>query len=274
VVFSVAFHPDGKRLASASFDKTVRLWDLATHKTLTTLSGHSDFVYAVAFNADGKWLVSASKDRSVKLVETDTGKSRFTFSLDDDVLTVTVSPDGKNVISSGFQPSLFWWDPTTGQRVRAQGGHGVATHEVCFSKDGKLLASAGADRTVRLWNGGTGALLQTLPANSVAYAVALSPDGKRVAAGCFDGLIRLWDTASARPLVTLLALPPEGDKYDWLAVTPEGYTSGSAGLTALGQWRMAGQAVTAETVWKALRQPDAVAKSARGETVTPPVFGK
>lgn len=274
VVFSIAFHPDGKRLASASFDKTVRIWDLGTHKTLQTLSGHSDFVYSVAFNPDGSWLVSASKDRSVKLIETDTGKGRFTFSLDDDVLTVAVSPDGKHVVSSGFQPALGWWDPTTGQRVRNQGGHGVAVHEICFSKDGKLAASAGADRTVRLWNGTTGTAQQTLPAGSIAYAVALSPDAQRVAAGCFDGMVRIWDTATARQLVTLLALPPDGDRYDWLALTPEGYASGSLGLNSLGQWRMGGQPVAADTVWKALRKPDAVAKAVRGEKLSPPAFGK
>jgi WD domain, G-beta repeat/Planctomycete cytochrome C len=275
VVFSVAFHPDGKRLASASFDKTVRIWNLTTHRTERTLTGHSDFVYAVAFSPDGKWLVSASKDRSVKLSETDTGKSRFTFSgMEQDVLAVAVSPDGKNVVSSGFDTGLYWWNAETGQRVRLQNGHGIAVHEICFSKDGKWVVSAGADKTVRLWDGTTGAPVRTMPTGSIAYAVAISPNGKLIASGTFDGLVRLWEPATGRQLLTLLAVPAEGDRADWLALTPEGYAASSARFTTQMQWRMAGQAVQAERVSKALERPDAVVKALHGEKLAAPSFGK
>ncbi|HLJ97143.1 MAG TPA: c-type cytochrome domain-containing protein [Gemmataceae bacterium] len=274
VIFSVAFHPDGKRLASASFDKTVRIWNLTSHKAERILTGHSDFVYAVAFSPDGKWLVSASKDRSVKLVETDTGTSRLTFSgMDQDVLAVAVSPDGKNVVSSGFDTGIYWWNAQTGQRIRLQNGHAIAVHELCFSKDGKRLVSAGADKTIRVWDGATGASVRTIAAGSIAYATAIRPDGKLIASGTFDGLVRLWDAATGRQLLTLLSIPAEDDRSEWLALTPEGYMASSAGLASSVQWRVAGKGIRAEPVSKTLDQPESVVKAARGEALPAPSFG-
>lgn len=275
VVFCVAFRPDGKQLASASYDKTVGLWDLTTHKLVRSFTDHSDFVYSVAFSPDGKWLVSGSKDRSVRVTDAATGKAIVTCSgTEQDVLAVAVSPDVKAVVSAGLDSPLNWWNPQTGERIRQQRGHAQAVHEICFSKDGKLVASAGADRTVRLWDGTTGGLLKTLPVGSVAYAVAVSPDGKLVASGSFDGLVRLWDAGSGRALVTLLAVPGEKEAADWLAVTPEGYASGSPRLTALGQWRITGKGVNSEAVWKTLNQPEQIAKAVKGEVPAAPVFKK
>lgn len=275
VVACVAFSPDGKHLASASYDKTVRVWDVASHRTERALTGHSDFVYAVAFSPDGKLLASASKDRTVKLVEAAIGKSRFTFSgMTQDVLAVGFSGDGKYVLSSGYEAGISWWDVATGERARLQSGHRMAVHEICVSKDGKMLASAGADAAVRLWDGTSGSPLKALNTGSLTYAVALSPDARLAASGSFDGLVRLWDVKASRHLLTLLTLPAQGESPSWLALTPEGYAAGSRDLTAVGEWQMAGRMVSAAAVWNALAKVDAVTGAARGDTLPRPRFQK
>jgi hypothetical protein len=71
-----------------------------------------------------------------------------------------------------------------------------------------------------------------------------------------------------------MAVPAGRDRSDWLALTPEGYTTSSTGFAAQMQWRMAGQTIKAEPVWKALRQPDAVVKALRGEKLAAPSFSK
>jgi DNA-binding beta-propeller fold protein YncE len=275
VVASVAFRHDGKKLASASFDRTVRVWDVAAGKAERVLTMHSDFVHAVAFSPDGQYLFSASKDRSVRMVDAATGAGKLTFSdRDEDALGVAVSADGKTVVTSGMQPGLSWFSTETGARLRVSGGHRGAVHELALSRDGKTLASAGGDGTVRLWNAATGALVRAITVGSLTYATALSPDGKLVAAGSFDGLVRLYDTATGRHLATLLSLPPQGEKADWLALTPEGHAAGSPGLLAAARWRMGAREVPGAAVWKAVTSPEAVAQALRGAPLKPPVFRK
>src|ERR1043166_1775238 len=275
VVFSVAFSPDGKQLVSASFDHTLRLWDVEKQVSLKTYPHHSDFVYAVAFAASGKQIVSASKDRTVQLVDIDTGKTAFTFSgMEQDVMAVAFNPDGKGLVSSGFESQIWWWNPKNGEKIKAQAGHGVAVHELCFSKDGKRLVSAGADRTARTWDGVAGAPLKTFPVGSIVYAVAISPHSKTIATGSFDGLVRLWDEGSGRQLATLLAIAGEGEHADWVVQTPEGYTAGSDRFLAQGKWKMGAAELVGDQVWGALRQTDVIARAVRGEVIPPPKFGK
>jgi len=275
VIACVVFRPDGKQLATASFDKTVKLWNVTTGKVEQTLTGHSDFVYSVDYSVDGSWVASASKDRTVKLTEASTGKSKFTLSgMDQDVLSVVVHPKSGQVISSGYEPALYFWNSSTGERAALQRGHGMAVHEIAVSPDGTLLASAGGDATVRLWNGGTGAALRSLATGSLTYAVAIRRDAKQVASGSFDGQVRLWDVATGKQQVLLLALPVREDKQPWLALTPEGFAAASKELTSEGQWLMGGSPAPAEQVWQALSQPATVVKAIKGETLPTPFTQK
>jgi hypothetical protein len=267
-VSGVAFSPDGSKLASASFDKTVRLWDVKAGMVLHTFVGHSDFVYAVAFGPKGDWYATASKDRTSRLVDAATGQSRLTFSgMDQEVTAVAVRPDGEQVVTSGMEPQLHWWDADTGARVRRQAGHNVAVHELAFDPKGKFAVSAGGDRTVRVWNPQTGASVRSIPAEVVAFAAAVDPAAKRVAAGGADGLVRLWDAEFGRHLVTLW-----GGADGWLAITPDGYFAASDGLMAKAAWRSGGKPLADPTAVAGLAEAKLVAKAAAGEKVPEPTF--
>ena len=268
VVAGVCFRHDGKKLASASYDRTVRVWDVESGKVERTLTSHSDFVHAVAFTPDGKHLVSGSKDRSARLTEADTGKGQLTFGdREEDVLGVAVHPDGKSIVVSGREPALMWWNPETGVKIRSVGGHRGAVHEIAFSRDGKSLVSCGDDGTVRVWDGTTGTLKQTILVGPIVYSVAISPDGKTVAAGCFDGLTRLYDTVKGEARGTLLSA-----SAGHLAFAPSGYVAVSDGLMAQGRWSIANKPIGVDVAWKTLRQPAFVIKSFAGQAVPAPVI--
>jgi WD40 repeat protein len=177
-VRAVAFSPDGKLLASASCDRTVKLWDAGSGVVLQTLKGHSNYVYAVTFSPDSKLLASASCDRTVKLWDASLGEVLQTLEGHSDyVCAVVFSPDSRLLASISYDRTVKLWDASSGAILQTLKDHLNYTHVVAFSPDGKLLASASGDRTVKLWDVGSGAVLQTLEVGAVVQTLLFSDDG-------------------------------------------------------------------------------------------------
>jgi hypothetical protein len=145
----VAFSPDGTRLASASDDNTVKLWDAASGKGLHTLKGHTNFVWSVAFSPDGTKLASGSWDHAVKLWDSVSGQELRTLTGHNaEVTNVAFSPDGTR-LASGDGNTVKLWDTANGQELRTlRVGH-VFWH-LGFSPDGTRLVAAGD--TITIWD--------------------------------------------------------------------------------------------------------------------------
>jgi WD40 repeat protein/tRNA A-37 threonylcarbamoyl transferase component Bud32 len=151
LITSLAYHPQGSTLASASFDKAVRLTDAQTGATLMTFRGHTAAVYAVTYSPDGARLASGGAD-GIRIWDAATGQELwYRAGHDDKVHALAFSPDGRFLASAAFDGSVKLWAAHSGAKVLELRGHIDAVAGVAFSPQGDRLASASLDGTVKIW---------------------------------------------------------------------------------------------------------------------------
>ncbi|KZT50053.1 hypothetical protein CALCODRAFT_229473 [Calocera cornea HHB12733] len=227
-IWSVAFSPDGNRIVSGSYDKTIRVWDAQTGMMIgESPKGQATVVYSLAFSPDYKWIVSGSGDNTIRLWDGEIGEARGEqlSGHEGAVYSVAFSPDSKWILSGSGDKTIRMWDV---EKKKAHGeplfGHDGAVYSVAFSPEGRRIVSGSADRTIRVWNetklGWIGAPLHGH--RSAVYSVVFSPDGRRIVSGSGDHTLRVWDAASGtaigKPLtghadtVTSVTFSPDGNR--------------------------------------------------------------
>ncbi len=227
-VTAVAFSADGQRLASGSWDQTVKLWDVSTGQELGTMASKMKEVQALAFSRDGHWLATENSSNTVILWDAATGQEIRTLPgnkplgvLGDSwVYSIAFSPDGQWLASGVDDKTVRLWDVTTGRAVRDLTALRRSVIYIAFSPDGRWLASGGDDKTIGIWEVSSGREIRTLSGHRKnVYAVAFSPNGRWLASASADKSVRIWEVATGREVHKLTG---HGNVVSSLAFSPDG----------------------------------------------------
>lgn len=201
-VTSAAFSPDGREIATASYDRTARIWDATTGLQLVSATGHAGWLRSVAFSSDGRHIVTASYDGSARIWDSATGRQLtiLTGHLGP-VVSAAFSSDGQHVVTSSIDKTARVWNAVTGEPILTIKGHTERVNFAAFFPDGNRILTASDDKTARIWSVATGAELRQLKGHTeYIQGAALSPDGQRAVTTSFDKSARAWDTGTGRQL--------------------------------------------------------------------------
>ncbi|KAL9113919.1 MAG: hypothetical protein Q9227_002053 [Pyrenula ochraceoflavens] len=209
-VRSLTISPDGKQLASASLDGTVRLWSIESDELLAILRGPTEGIHDVIFSRNGDWMISASYNCTAELWDARSGKMKKTLKgFMKQITAMEFSADSRQLAISSMGPIVHLWKIDPSETLLMLNGHSSRILAIAFSPDCRRLASGSLDGTIKLWETDTGQIILTLKGyNDEITAVSFSPDGRRLASGSMDGQTKLWDTKSGTVLARL-----EGHSY-------------------------------------------------------------
>ena len=219
-VQSLAISVDGKLLASASSDATIKLWSLPDGGLIKTLEGHAGVVHAVAISTNGELIASGGEDKTVKLWSSTTGELLHSLeSHSEDVFTVAFTPDGQLLISGSKNGTIKLWSLPDGTLLNTlQGFMGWIT-SLAVSSDGTFFASGGLENVIKLWSLPNGELLNIISTNGMVKSIVLSPDNHTLIGA--SSVVRIWDITDENEIVSGL-LEENSGGVNSLAISSDG----------------------------------------------------
>ena len=272
-VYTVAWSPNGKRIASGSSDGIVQVWDAADGSNAYT---YPDAPVLVAWSPNGKRIACGGNDKTVQVWDASDGSNAFIYKGHSDaVYGVTWSPDSKRITSASLDKTVQIWDASDGSNAFTYRGHSDAVYAVAWSPDGQRIASASSDKTVQVWNATDGSNVYIHQGHSSAInSVAWSPDGKHIASASSDKTVQIWNPTGGNKAYT--SYKGHSDAVESVAWSPNGQriVSGSNDKTAQIWDAADGNNVYiykghSDTVWQVSWSPDGkhIASSSKDKTV-------
>ena len=204
-IYTLAFSPDGKTLASGSASKGVMLWDAKTGDFIASLQGHARDISSVVFSRDGKLLATSSYDKTIDLWDLTTEKHvRTIYPGDGSISAIALSPDNKTLASASTNRPIKFWEVDTGKRMAATKAQDTKAYSLIFSQDSKTIVSACEDKIIRFSDVHTGEQIEAISGHTdLVSSVTISPDGKLLASSGRDKTIKLWNFETRKLIATL-----------------------------------------------------------------------
>lgn len=246
--FAAVYSPDGKSLAAVSADGRLTVWNTSTWQIKYQVTAHSGQARAVAYSPDGKYIATGGEDSYVRVWDIATGKKKYVLGgLTGNkygVEALIFSQDSSTLFAGGDNDRVIYaWDMSTGDlayQLDDLSDPRNIVNGLALSPNGKLLATAGSDRLISLWNLENRTLVMQIPGHvDWVYGLAFTPDGKTLVSASADRTIRLWDTDYGR---SLMVLTGPSDQVFGVAVSPNGrYLASSSADTYVRLWDISPQ---------------------------------
>ncbi|KAG2753707.1 WD40 repeat-like protein [Suillus brevipes Sb2] len=221
-LLAVAFFKDGRRVVTASHDKTLRISDMQKGSLVGgPFEGHKDYVRSVTVSPDDRRIASGGDDKAIIIWDVETKQMVFD-PLEKHtgwVLSVCFSPDGKRLASGSHDKTVVVWDAETGGVLATLDSHNNSVWSVAFSPDGLKLASGSADHSIRIWRSDSAELLLEINAHQHwVRSVVWSPDSKQLVSASFDKTVRFWSSDNGDQIGQSCT----GHTYHSLAISSDG----------------------------------------------------
>jgi WD40 repeat protein len=205
-VYSLSWNHVGSRIASGSWDKTIKIWNGRTLELLRTLEGHSGYVYSVDWNHDDRRLISGSADTTIKIWDGLSGELLKTLEgHSSSVYSVAWNPVDSRIVSGSVDKTIKIWNGITGVLMKTLDSHSKSVTSVAWNHDGISILSRSDDTTIKIWDSSNGNVLKTLSDGLLAtvQSVVWNSDSSKFASCSFDKTVRIWNADTGDLLSSL-----------------------------------------------------------------------